>query len=267
MAIDLNPNYIGYSIVDWKDENKYNIIQIGSYSLKSLNDYQKYLELSSDSEENKYINNKRKHEVIEIAKELFKLCKHFKCEVFAIKDLNIINKNHSRGNHYNRLVNNQWCRNFLINQLRKHINSSSTMLLEVIPNYSSFIGNLLYRKEKFPDYILSSIEVGRRGYEFFNQYITQRLPKQKNIVYPNLDESINSLTISLEEIGMDVSDSQLVKALSYESKSKVWKTLYSLVTKSGMKYRFSLEDSIKNYTSSLFSKFYKQKFIEVYTFI
>ena len=267
MAIDLNPNYIGWSVVDWKSENKYNIVSCDSYSLKTLNDYQKYLELSSDSKENQYINNKRRHEIIEIAKALFALCKHYKCEVFVIEDLKIINKNHGKGSYYNRLINNQWCRNLLINQLKKHLNSSSTMLLEVVPNYSSFIGNLLYRKEKLPDYILSSIEMGRRGYEFFNQYITQRLPVQTNIVYPNLDESMNSLTISLEEIGMNVSDSRLVRALSYESKFKVWKTLYSLVTKSGVKYRFSLEDSIKNYTSSLFSKFYKQKFMEVYTFI
>ena len=38
LAFDLNPNYIGWSIVDWKDENDYNVIKTGVYSLKTIND-------------------------------------------------------------------------------------------------------------------------------------------------------------------------------------------------------------------------------------
>ena len=38
MAIDLNPNYIGWSIVDWKSSSEYEVIKHGVYSIKELND-------------------------------------------------------------------------------------------------------------------------------------------------------------------------------------------------------------------------------------
>ena len=38
MSIDLNPNYLGWSIVDWYSSSDYKIIDAGFYSLKELND-------------------------------------------------------------------------------------------------------------------------------------------------------------------------------------------------------------------------------------
>lgn len=38
ISIDLNPNYIGYSIVDWKSSSEFKVIQSGVYSIKHLND-------------------------------------------------------------------------------------------------------------------------------------------------------------------------------------------------------------------------------------
>ena len=92
ISIDMNPNYIGYSIIDWKSETKYYIVEVGSYSLKSLNDYENSLKVSSDSKEKEYIKNKRNHEVIHIVYELFKLCNHYKCQIFSIEYLNIKSK-------------------------------------------------------------------------------------------------------------------------------------------------------------------------------
>ena len=54
--------------------------------------------------------------------------------------------------------------------------------LKVIPSYSSFIGNFLYRGLTLPDPILASIELGRRGYEFNAQYIEKSKEKSKTIV-------------------------------------------------------------------------------------
>ena len=59
-AIDLNPNYIGWTVVDWKSENSYKLIKSGLISLKSLNDYENSLKVSSDSPKKKYVVNKRK---------------------------------------------------------------------------------------------------------------------------------------------------------------------------------------------------------------
>lgn len=59
----------------------------------------------------------------------------------------------------------------------------------VKPEYSSFIGNFLYRSLdlNLPDMCLSSIEIGRRAYEFYSQYITCTKEIKKNIVFPDLN--------------------------------------------------------------------------------
>ena len=76
-----------------------------------------------------------------------------------------------KGRKLNKLCSNQWCRNLLITQIKKMNCLYKIRTLEVAPNYSSFIGNLVYRVHQLPDYVLASIEIGRRGYEFYHQYI------------------------------------------------------------------------------------------------
>ena len=253
MAIDLNPNSIGWSVVDWS--NSYNVIQAGTFSLKPLNDYRNSKSVSSDSEFHKYITNKRKHEIIHIAKELFKLCKHYKCEIFAIEDLNMSASNKGKGRHFNKLVNNNWCRNLLAQQITKHINSSSTTLIEVQPQWNSYIGNLVFRQEHLPDECLASIEIGRRGYEFANQYIFNRRPHEKTVIYPKLEQVKSQFTQSLEELCIDVP--------CFDS----WKDILSVVKKSGVKYRFSTSDAQSYHSEGLFSKFYKNRYLYVYTYL
>lgn len=81
LGIDLNPNYIGWSIVDWKSENDYTVIKSGIYSIKHVND--KDFELDRHSlpftdPKRKYISNKRKFEVHEIAKNLINKALYYK---------------------------------------------------------------------------------------------------------------------------------------------------------------------------------------------
>lgn len=38
LAIDMNPNYIGWSVVDWMNERDFEVVKSGCYSFKSLND-------------------------------------------------------------------------------------------------------------------------------------------------------------------------------------------------------------------------------------
>ena len=78
-----------------------------------------------------------------------------------------------KGKDYNTLCNNHWLRTTFCNQLRKRTNIHKIQLLEVKPQYSSFIGNFLFRSLNKPDMVLASIELSRRGYEYFNQYIGQ----------------------------------------------------------------------------------------------
>ena len=74
--------------------------------------------------------------------------------------------------------------------------------LEVKPEYSSFIGNFLYRSLNMPDMILASIELGRRAYEYYNQYIRRTKEQKKNIIQPDI-KLFNDLIIrSLEEFNI-----------------------------------------------------------------
>ena len=114
MSIDVNPNYVGYSVVDWKSETEYQIIDSGFYEIKPLNDYRWSKKVASDDPHAIYVTNKRNHELIHLAKELATKAKHYKCEVFTIEDLSIPTTNTKKGRKYNKLVNNSWNRNLLL---------------------------------------------------------------------------------------------------------------------------------------------------------
>lgn len=63
----MNPNYIGWSIVDWKSESEFYVIKSGVYSIKKLNDKDfdlKHKGYSSESKQRKYISDKRNFETI-----------------------------------------------------------------------------------------------------------------------------------------------------------------------------------------------------------
>ncbi len=231
-AIDMNPNYVGYTIIDWIDEKNYKIIDKGAISLKDLNDYDDLLKgkgFASDSKERKYISNKRNYEISDIAHKLERIANHYQCEFFVMEDLTIPSKDNGKGKRFNRLCNQQWCRNRFTNIIKKLCKFDKIKILEVIPNYSSFIGNLVYKKEKLPDFVLASIEISRRGYEFNHQYILKDKEQKKNIVYGNFDEDKEVYTQSLEELGV-----------SGEFSS--FQELYDKVKKSKVRYRFPLED-------------------------
>ena len=255
MAIDLNPNSIGWSVVDWLSENKYSVIQSGTFSLKPLNDYRDSKSVASNSDFHKYTTNKRNHEIIEIAKQLFSLCRYYHCEIFSIEYLNIKSSDKKLGHRFNKLVNNNWNRKLLVNQIRKHINSSSTTLVEVQPQYNSYIGNLVFRQEHLPDECLASIEISRRGFEFSTQYTFNRRPRQKTVIYPKLELVKSQLILSLEELGIDVPN--------FDS----WRDILSVVKESKVKYRFSTSDAQSLHSEGLFSKFYKHKYLLVYKYL
>ena len=239
-AIDMNPNYIGWSIVDWKSERSYKPIKSGLISLKLLNDYENSLKVSSDSPEKKYIVNKRKFEIIQIGYELSKLANHFRCEIFSLEDLNIKNSDKSKGRNFNKLCNNQWNRNLLVHILEKNCKLYQICFQKVMANYSSFLGNLVYRNEELPDSCLASIEIGRRAYEFYHQYILKDKNREKNIIFDKLENVKDRIVKSLEEF--DCSD-------TFENLSD----LYYKLKKRKCNYRFSLEKALKAHQRSFSS--------------
>ena len=185
-AIDLNPNYVGWSVVDWKSSSKFEVVKSGVISIKDINDIDFGLNgKSSNSKERIHINNKRIIETYENSKLLVNTAIYYKCEVFGLEELNIKSKDTDKGKHFNKLVNNVWNRTKLVNNIKKRCNVYSIRVMLVKPNYSSFVGNFLFRDLNLPDMTLASIEIGRRCYEFKTQYIDKKY-KKKNIILPDV---------------------------------------------------------------------------------
>lgn len=236
-AIDMNPNYIGYSVIDWKDtENlKFKLVDKGVITLKALND--KFFSLkgkgiSSDSKVRIKLCNKRTFECYEVAKYLVTLAKHFDCEIFAMEDLSMKSNDKGLGKKFNSLCNNLWNRNKLEDNIQKRCNIIGIKLQRVIANWSSVLGNTLYRNTNLPDMVLSSIEISRRAQEFSLQYLKQQKEKQKNIIFPNLTEKVRKLLLqTMEVLGCN---------FQFE---KVNDFCYSLKKNLGNKYRVPLEES------------------------
>ena len=232
LSLDLNPNYIGWSIVDWKSENEFNVVKSGIYSIKKLNDKDFSLKnkgYSLESNERKYISDKRNFETLQIVKNLINKSIYYKCQIISIEDLSIKSSDKELGKHFNKLVNNSWCRNTFVNNLTKRCNIHNIKLLKVKPEYSSFIGNFLYRSLNLPDMVLASIEISRRGYEFYNQYISKTKEIKKNIVRPNLSMFQKLYLKSLEEFELQPIYKDLIE-------------LYYFFKKSKLKYRLSIDN-------------------------
>ena len=229
-AIDLNPNYIGWSVVDWKNSSKFEVVKSGVVSIKDLNDIDFGLKnKSSDSKERIYINNKRTFETYEISKLLVNTAKYYRCEVFGLEELNIKSKDTTRGKYYNKLVNNVWNRNKLVNNIKKRCNIYSIRVMTAKPNYSSFVGNFLFRDLNLPDMTLASIEIGRRCYEFKTQYIDKTKDKRKNIILPDVNDFNDRYIKSLEEFNIPGEIKDLVG-------------VYNFLKKSKSRYRLSLDE-------------------------
>lgn len=183
---------------------------------------------------NIYFNNKRKHEIIEVAKDICSIAKEHRCEIVVVEGLNIKSQDRSKGKNLNRLCNAFFIRNTFINNLNKRCNIESIKFLKVMPAYSSFIGNFLYRRLDLPDPILASIELGRRGYEFNAQYVDKTREKSKNIIQPDLKKFGDLIAKSLEEFSIKENFKDLV-SLYYVLK-KDPKMMYRVPFKSNLKW-------------------------------
>lgn len=163
MGLDLNPNYIGLSIIEF-DDNNFKVLHKQVFDLKELTKK----EVSS---------NKRQYEIIQISHKINDLIGYWKCKKLSIEDLNIKSSDKGQGKTFNRLCNNVWDRGLIVNKLRMLSGVYGYELVEVNPIYSSFIGNMIYGDNNTPDMVAASIEIARRGYKKY----------EKNWFYPRFD--------------------------------------------------------------------------------
>lgn len=92
LSIDLNPNYIAYSICDYNEKDRINILRKEIISLKEINDLEKqdnYKNSDNKKELRKHFNNKRKYEIFEISKRIINIAKSYNVESLVVEKLNI----------------------------------------------------------------------------------------------------------------------------------------------------------------------------------
>ena len=208
-GIDMNPNWIGFSISKWNN-GKRKILLEEQYDLSY---FTKNLHKASDDTKSKYQNNKQIFELKEIAKDIIQKCKFFHVGKFGLEDLTFKQNNPGKGKSFNRLTKNKWKRDSLVSALHKHCLLNRIDFVEVKPVYSSFIGNLC---NEAPDPIAASLEIARRA-NF--RYIKGRF-------YPELIDSTSLFNLWKE-------------SASWVYKS--WKELFDIIKTAGVKYRRSLD--------------------------
>jgi IS605 OrfB family transposase len=239
LGIDLNPNYIGYSILEFNPDKTFNIIHKEVIDLNgiTINSHE-----HSSTDLSKYLVNKHQFELIETMKYIVNIAKSYKCSKIIIEELNIKPKNHKKGRRFNRMVNNKWNRTLIVNNLLKRCRLNNIELVEVNPAYSSLIGNLTYTKE--PDMVASSIEVARRGYFKY----------QKGTLYPVL-------------IGIDALSDLWKEKIEWSFKT--WKELSDDIKSSKLKYRTSLADWLKSNSDNyvMFFRSSHRSHIKVYNLL
>lgn len=230
-GIDMNPNYIGFSISRWNN-GKRKILLEEQYNLTY---FTQNLHKSSNNVKSKYQNNKQIHEIKEIAKDIINKCKFFHVGKFSIEDLNFKVGNSGKGKSFNRLTKNKWKREALISALKKHCLLNKIDFIEVNPVYSSFIGNVLHNA---PDPIAASLEIARRAYF---KYI-------KGQFYPELIDKTSLFN-------------QWKESASWVYSS--WKELFDIAKTAGVKYRRSLE----LFKSEVFRLKSSKSFVNLYNII
>lgn len=233
LGIDMNPNYIGLSVIEFDKNDEFNILHKQVFDLSRLTISSGKANTDTKS---KYITNKLKHETIEIAHEISKLVNVWKCKTLAIEDLSIKSKDRKKGKKLNRLCNNKWERQLFMNKLKMLANLHKYEFVEVNPAYSSIVGNFAYGNENTPDMVAASIEIARRAYKKY----------KKGWFYPRFN--------------IQFRDEQWKQTLGAVEN---WKELFQKIKETGLKYRFQLLDYVQN---AVFSKNYIQKCYSIYIF-
>ena len=214
LGLDLNPNYIGLSVIEFDKEDNFKILHKQVFDLKRLTD-------------KNISKNKRQYEIIKICHTINNLVNYWKCKKLSIEDLNIKSSDKGQGKNFNRLCNNVWDRSLMANKLMMLSNIYGYELIKVNPVYSSFIGNSVYGHAATPDMVAASIEIARRAYKKY----------EKNWFYPVFD--------------IDCLDEQWKQTLAGV---KDWRNAFLKIKNSKVKYRVLLNDIIQNAVFSKFNR-------------
>lgn len=234
MGIDMNPNYIGMSVIEFNRDNTFRVLHKVVFDLSSFTGCGNK---SATSTKAKYRATKLKYETLAVAHRISALMNYWKCAMLSIEGLSVKTSDMQKGKALNRLCNNRWERRLFISKLQMLASIHRYELVEVNPAYSSVVGNFMYGGPDTPDMVAASIEIARRAYKKF----------EKGWFYPKFN---------VERL-----DERWKQTLAGV---KTWKELARKVKESGCKYRFLLADCIRN---AVFSKSYNHRMYGIFQFV
>lgn len=223
LGIDMNPNFVGVSILEFKQDDSFKVLTTKMYDIKELT---KRSGKSSYHKDSIYLHNKLQFETIEITKSILNLAKAFNVKFVYLEDLKFKQGDSEKGKGFNRLTKNKWLKTLFQEQLKKRLDLFGFKWFNVNPVYTSVIGNL---QHDYLDPINASIEMARRGQEVI-------IIKNKKF-YP--------------EVWVKDTIKELWKQTNLYS-PKEWKELFTWLKNSKLKYRVSLYDCKQSY--KVFSK-------------
>ena len=161
MGIDMNPNRFAFCIKDAK-----RLLKSESFDLMPLRIHAKK-GFASSSTEKKYLQNKKTHEVIELAHYFVKQAKALHVEAIALEKLTGM-KSQGNNKHFNRSVNNDFKRNLFKQTIEKLCAIHNIRFIEILPQYTSFMGCVLYG-QALPDPISAAACVADAGLHTLTQ--------------------------------------------------------------------------------------------------
>ncbi len=211
LGIDMNPNFIGVSVLEFNKDSSFKILETKMFDIQELT--KRSGKANSDSK-SKYLHNKLQFETIEITKSILNIAKSWNVKFIYLEDLHF-KDNADHGTGFNRLTKNKWLKGLFQEQLKKRMDLFGFKTFSVNPAYTSIIGNLQYN---FPDPINASIEIARRGQEVI-------IIKNKKF-YPDLWIK-------------DIIKEQWKQTQLCSPKS--WKEIFVWLKNSKLKYRVSLD--------------------------
>jgi hypothetical protein len=236
LAVDLNPEHIGFSIVEKTDDEFPKVLHKGVLDGSNLNTR---MGLSSTDPEQVGQNHKRRFELCELWKYLFRLAQHYKVAYFVCEDLEFKPENdNSRSVEANRKTKNLWHREFTQKLIQKYCNTLGIEKVSVIAAYSSFVGNIQH--EDF-DPISASLEIARRGIVKYN--------KGSSMFPPLHSQDVDTMY----RLGLDVPRDSV----------RSWKQAFGHFAASGLRYRRDF-DKTKFLDNYLFSH---KSGIKLYTLV
>ena len=204
LGIDLNPNYFGISIIEFKEDDSFKVIHKEVIDLEELQSKRK---------------NKIHFELYEINHHISNLCNRFHASKLSVEDLKFKKNNKFWSKSLNRLCKNQFRYSIVKSHLNTLCSTYGVELIEVNAAYSSIIGNFVHGGDNTPDMVAASIEIARRSYRKFEKGWFQ----PKFVENERLKQVLGNQW--KEELGQ-----------GYQS----WKGLSGKIKESKLKYRFQL---------------------------